>query len=354
MKNGRRAARMKISNSQLTDRNELFENLQQQQPDKTINIVSQHTIKQPSFVTNKMFLADIPKAPEYKTLLVQNDGSVQMISTPEECGSAQSQLPEPVISNVENDIKLIKDEIMGIKDELSGIKTEAATMKNEIKNEYSKINLNLDKIYKLIANINVLPKAVDLPTNKEDLLQAFNFPLNSCEEIEAVDKQIQNNLEFKSQLVTFLSKIGGTSREEDGGKVAYKVIDQFFSSSVLINYTWTGVSRGKNSTPKKPFQILEGILDVFFQVISLADSRHTKQKNCNIFKEGVLKYAIKRSLRKRSKPGCNDTNPVPNEETDHITEAEDKVHNQLPDNLDIKTGNAVEEPYLADEEQDSE
>lgn len=99
--------------------------------------------------------------------------------------------------------------------------------------------------------------------------------------------------------ITFLSKTGGTSREGDGGKVAYKVIDQMFDPAVLTNYTWTGIARGKNSTKKMPFQILEGILDVFFQVISLADSRHTMQKNCNIFKEGVLKHATKRSLRKR-------------------------------------------------------
>lgn len=45
--------------------------------------------------------------------------------------------------------------------------------------------------------------------------------------------------------------------------------------------------------------MLEGIVTVLFEVISLADNRHTKQKNANVLKEGVLKHAKKRSLRKR-------------------------------------------------------
>ncbi|KAG5890736.1 hypothetical protein JTB14_013083 [Gonioctena quinquepunctata] len=156
-------------------------------------------------------------------------------------------------------------------------------IKEEIKEDYNKINLNLDKIYNILSQINVPPNrsVVDLPL-EEDLLKSFSFPLVSCEQIQALDNEIRNNPEFKAQLITFLSKIGGTSRQEDGGKVAYK---------------------RKELNSKKTLQILEGILDVFFQVISLADSRHTKQKTCNIFKDGVLKYAVKRSLRKRYKLG---------------------------------------------------
>lgn len=71
-----------------------------------------------------------------------------------------------------------------------------------------------------------------------------------------------------------------------------------FRSDVLVNYTWTGISRGKSSE-KISFQMLEGIVTVLFEVISLADNRHTKQKNANVLKEGVLKHAKKRSLRKR-------------------------------------------------------
>lgn len=71
-----------------------------------------------------------------------------------------------------------------------------------------------------------------------------------------------------------------------------------FRPDVLINYTWTGISRGKTGE-KMTFQILEGMVNVLYEVISLADSRHTKQKNANILKEGVLKHAKKRSLRKR-------------------------------------------------------
>ncbi|KAK5647897.1 hypothetical protein RI129_002789 [Pyrocoelia pectoralis] len=69
--------------------------------------------------------------------------------------------------------------------------------------------------------------------------------------------------------IEFLSKIGGRTGVEDGSKVAYKVIDHVFTSEVFMYYSWTGICRGK-SGEKKTFQILDGILGVFFEVISLA------------------------------------------------------------------------------------
>ncbi|CAH1113690.1 unnamed protein product [Psylliodes chrysocephalus] len=306
----------------------------------------------------EMFLTNnVSNVPDYKTILVENDGMMQMIDTLQECPSMSRQLPpEPVIINVGNEIQLLREEIICVKYEISTIKEELSTMKEEIKKDYNKINLNLDKIHKTLSDINFIPKALDPPVSEipkaldppvseKDLLKDFNFPLKSCEEIEALDKEIRNNLELKTQLITFLSKIGGTTREEDGTKVAYKVIDYLFNPSVLINYTWTGVARGKNRNSRKPFQILEAILDVFFQVISLADIRHTKQKNCNIFKEGVLKYATKRSLRKRSQTDSNVKSSVPH---DHANKNKEDVHDQV----DTKASNSPEELDVTDGEED--
>ncbi|CAH1113688.1 unnamed protein product [Psylliodes chrysocephalus] len=325
-KNKKRAATSKKADSQLTDRNDLFDNLENQPPATTyhnkINIVSQQVIKQSPFMTNiEMFLTNnVSNVPDYKTILVENDGMMQMIDTLQECPSMSRQLPpEPVIINVGNEIQLLREEIICVKYEISTIKEELSTMKEEIKKDYNKINLNLDKIHKTLSDINFIPKALDPPVS--EIPKALDPP------------------------ITFLSKIGGTTREEDGTKVAYKVIDYLFNPSVLINYTWTGVARGKNRNSRKPFQILEAILDVFFQVISLADIRHTKQKNCNIFKEGVLKYATKRSLRKRSQTDSNVKSSVPH---DHANKNKEDVHDQV----DTKASNSPEELDVTDGEED--
>lgn len=89
----------------------------------------------------------------------------------------------------------------------------------------------------------------------------------------------------------------GSSGEEDGTKIGYKLVDTLFSPHLLVNYTWTGVSRKKEE--KKSFQQLDGIVDLFLTVISLADRRFTRQKTINLFKDGVLKHAKQRCLRKR-------------------------------------------------------
>ena len=50
-----------------------------------------------------------------------------------------------------------------------------------------------------------------------------------------------------------LCQIGGTSGEEDGTKVAYKIVDYVFDPVVLINYTWTGISRKENKRTQVAF-----------------------------------------------------------------------------------------------------
>jgi hypothetical protein len=94
-----------------------------------------------------------------------------------------------------------------------------------------------------------------------------------------------------------LAKVGNCSGAEVGSKVGYKV-NHTFSSKVLTQYSWTGVYRGMTEG-KKSFQILDGIVEVMFEVIYLADNRHTRQKNITFLKDAVLKHAKKRMSRKR-------------------------------------------------------
>nr|CAI5865343.1 unnamed protein product [Callosobruchus analis] len=188
---------------------------------------------------------------------------------------------------------------MQIRKEVQNVKHEIRSIKTSMKQQGTKIKMNLDRIYNLLTrNAPVQDRNTNITVSGEDLLQKYKFPLSSIKEISKLDKEIRTSPEFKAQLIYLMSTIGGTSGTEDGVKVAYKIIDFLFTPEVLVNYSWTGVSRGV-SGEKTSFQVLEGILTVCFDVVLLADSRHTKQKNANIFKERILKHAKKRSQRKR-------------------------------------------------------
>lgn len=99
-------------NQDLTDRNDLFESLQQQNngtskvsSDKNVNIVSQQIIKSSPFSpsnNNEVFIANIPLVPppsntEYNTLFVQNDATTGYL---QECG-------KPIIILTYNKVTII-------------------------------------------------------------------------------------------------------------------------------------------------------------------------------------------------------------------------------------------------------
>ncbi|KAK9722665.1 Pan3 Pseudokinase domain [Popillia japonica] len=254
-------------------------------------------------------------------------------------------LEQLMATDYNNDIQQSNEVVASIKGDVAYIKQEICNIKQELKLHTTKMNLNFDKIYDRLSakknctcnceNAFIRQHNVTIP--KEDLLKKYKFPLSSTADISKLDQEIRNNIEFKGQLVTALSRIGGTSGEEEGAKIAYKIIDFLFRSDVLVNYTWTGISRGKSSE-KISFQMLEGIVTVLFEVISLADNRHTKQKNANVLKEGVLKHAKKRSLRKRASlfPIDQNEDAVETKEADH-----EEVRCQNTENLGADDDNIL-------------
>lgn len=84
----------------------------------------------------------------------------------------------------------------------------------------------------------------------------------------------------------------------DGFKIAYKLVDYMFTSDILVQYSWTGLSK-EPGVVKDSFQKYENIIRLFQRVVQLADSRYTAMRNELFFKEKVLKHSKKRSKRKR-------------------------------------------------------
>lgn len=56
-------------------------------------------------------------------------------------------------------------------------------------------------------------------------------------------------------------------------------------------FSWTGVSRTAGLPKKESFQLCDGIIKLFTQIIQLADSRWTSTKNEKFFKYNTLKHA---------------------------------------------------------------
>ncbi|CAH0555096.1 unnamed protein product [Brassicogethes aeneus] len=178
---------------------------------------------------------------------------------------------------------------------------------------------------------------------KEDHLKKFSFPLQTVTEMNRLDDEIRNNEAFKNQLIDFLSRVGGSSGQNDATKVAYKISDMLFSSEILTHYSWTGISKRKENPEKQSFTALKKVIEVFFEVLSKSDNRHTKEKNDKIIRDGILKHAKKRYERKRQQIGAK---------KDLVT-ADDEVQNKSNEgNNDIEQTEDNNQPN--DKDSDSE
>lgn len=201
------------------------------------------------------------------------------------------------------DITEIAKDVKNLKEGLFHLTNEVSALTELVKVNHEKNNVYLDKIYATL-----LEKTEYLqPTQTGEIsdaecsgldLQLFKFPLDTVEELEKFNQDILNNISFKASLKKFLTNIGGTSGVFDGQKTTYKLVDTVFNPNVLVNYTWTGISRNKD-IKKIPFQKYNGIIDLFLEVVLMADNRFNKDKLVNVFRDGILKHAKKRSVRKK-------------------------------------------------------
>lgn len=58
-------------------------------------------------------------------------------------------------------------------------------------------------------------------------------------------------------------------------------------------YSWTGISRTSGVEKKLPFQVLDGVQNILYDIIKKADCRWTEAMNIKLFKDKVLKHSKK-------------------------------------------------------------
>ncbi|KAH0817165.1 hypothetical protein GEV33_005626 [Tenebrio molitor] len=94
----------------------------------------------------------------------------------------------------------ICEDMRTIKQEIEEIKTNFNALKEEIKQNYSKINVSLDKIFRILSSQEPMHKEQAVAPPKEDLLANIQFPLGSCEELIETETIIRNNVEFRDPI----------------------------------------------------------------------------------------------------------------------------------------------------------
>jgi hypothetical protein len=150
----------------------------------------------------------------------------------------------------------IYEDMRTLKKEMVEIKTNFNALKEEIKENYSKINISLDKIFRVLSSQEPMHKAQAVAPPKDAVGEA-NVPGSARTARRPVK---ETDLRCRSA-----------------------------AKKILLT----------QSEGKKSFQILDGIVGVMFEVIYLAHNRYTRQKNITFLKDAVLKHAKKRMSRKR-------------------------------------------------------
>lgn len=136
----------------------------------------------------------------------------------------------------------------------------------------------------------------DLTGNDSGVDLNITFPVRTKEELDAINKNLADD-EYRASFVRELSKVNGVSGTCDGNKAAYRLCDYIFNPYLLSLYNWTGSS--KSGIAKECFNQYTNLIDVFGQIIMLADTRYSIAENEKFFKDKILKYSVMRSKRKR-------------------------------------------------------
>lgn len=159
---------------------------------------------------------------------------------------------------------------------------------------------------------------------RDDIVTEFNFPLSTTENVDEFEKKLADK-EFYHKMITRYQIIGGTSGKQDGEKVASRLIKELFTTSVLCQYTWKGISTSKNEArPMTIFSKNERIIDFLFKLVGKADSSTTKVSTEKFLQFKIFKrntQRLKREINKKRK-SCNEnenltmTNEVETENID--------------------------------------
>ncbi|CAH0558575.1 unnamed protein product [Brassicogethes aeneus] len=147
--------------------------------------------------------------------------------------------------------------------------------------------------------------------NEEGIISEFNFPLDDTTAIDELENKLSNK-EFEQKMFSYFINIGGESGNQNGEKVAARLLSELFNNSVLYQYTWKGISTAKTEggRPTAVFIKYEKIISFIFKVLKKADQKFTRLATEKYLQFKVFKrnsQRLKREIEKKRKIG--DENP---------------------------------------------
>ncbi|XP_050497657.1 uncharacterized protein LOC126893379 [Diabrotica virgifera virgifera] len=125
----------------------------------------------------------------------------------------------------------------------------------------------------------------------------------------------------------------------------YKLSSVLFTKELLTHFSWTGVSRTKNT--KLPFQKLHNILGIFYHVVKYCDGSFNYAHRETFFRDGILKHANTRLNPKKK----NDKENNPDQENIRRGRDDILIEDIIICNVDV---NPVEEELMGDDGEQQE
>nr|CAI5846934.1 unnamed protein product [Callosobruchus analis] len=142
----------------------------------------------------------------------------------------------------------------------------------------------------------------DEPAGSHDIensvIDTHFFPISSKPAMYSFEDSLQNE-EYQKKVVVHLRKIIGSGFPWI--HACYKLAGVMFTKDILVQYSWTGVSR--TEIEKDAFSKLTNILGVFYQVIRFSDISFSYANREAFFKDKLLKHSYSRLHPKKKNKG---------------------------------------------------
>ncbi|KAF5308690.1 hypothetical protein FQR65_LT18003 [Abscondita terminalis] len=205
--------------------------------------------------------------------------------------------------------------ITSINEKLNGLIETVKRLENIIKSDHLQVTVMQERILALIdKQFGIVSSAQSVREDEDprrEFASKFSLPLDTVDAISEFNKELRDNTKY---MTSSYNSIAGTSGTEEGKIVLKKLLEIFFTKSILMEYSWTGISRTPGLSKKNSFQSLEVILKFFFDIVSAADSRWTKSKTEVFFKVNILKHARQANAAFEKKRKCPSIISITSEE----------------------------------------
>lgn len=193
---------------------------------------------------------------------------------------------------------------------------------NDIKRDHATINSKLDFLINVVQKIDKKTNVFGIGINDELKKIEAGLPLKTVEDVNKLERRLSNTEYYRNFKNVLCMHVGTRNENGSGLNNAYRLVDKVFDRKLLLEYTWTGATKGGK---KHPFIGLANTLKVFFETVHITDSSISSANIENFFQDRVLKHAkqraqrsvsnttIRKTVARQKRKNVNITNAVNNE-----------------------------------------